>query len=334
MGSKTTVKNETSSNGTQTVAPPSWTMPGILDAAGKVSAAISQLPGQKYTGDFTALPNMADVQAAGDAYRAAVPQAQHFGQMLEQAAGGLNTPYNVGQMADVNPVIQAALAPVTRQLTEQILPGIRSGAVDSGAYSGSRAMQVLPQQALADWSKQAADTSATIGYQNYQDFENRRLAAAGLDTQRLALLPDIANASMGMTTAGGDLITQAAGLDAAARQAIINNNLAKNQYDYMFPFQGLDIGAQLLAQLSGNYGTTTSNMQSSGTQTTKTGGLGSVVQGIAGLAGGAASLFAGGGPLGLAAGVLGGGAGGATQALQAAAPFAPGNISQMFGRGL
>lgn len=331
MGSKKTVTNN--SSGTQTVAPPSWTMPGILDAASKVTSAINQLPGEKYTGDFTALPNMQDVQAAGQLYRNAVPLTQQFGQLLGNAAQSLQTPYDVGSMADVQPVIQAALNPITRQLTETILPNIRSGGVESGAYSGSRAMQVLPSQAIADWQKQAADTASQIGYQNFHDFENRRLAAAGLDTQRLGMLPDLTNASMGMTTAGGDLITQAMNLDQAARQQEINNNLAKNQYNYMYPFQGLDIGAQLLAQLSGNYGTTSSNSTSKTVE--KTGGLGAVAQGIAGLAGGAASLFAGGPLAGIAGGLGGqmaGQLGGDLAAMALQRGFVPGSVSQMFGR--
>lgn len=336
MGTKKTTTNTYKQE--ENRAPPSWTMPGISDAASRVTQAIAQLPGERYTGDFVAQPNMDWVQQATDLYRGAAGQSTGFGDMvaatlpqLTQAPtfGGpqLRTgAFNVGSGVDINPVIQAAIDPVTRNLRESILPSIRSGAIESGAYSGSRAMQVLPNQALDDWGREAGRLSSQIAYQDYNDRENRRLQADALDTQAfqaatqrglgeadvvqrgLALLPQLANESMALRTAGGDLMMQATQAQAAARQAQLDNAIAQNNYSWMYPFQGLDIGAQLLAQLSGNYGTTTSSGSSRSVE--KTGGAGAVASGLMGAAAMGASMFGAGGPL-AAAGALGGASGAA-----------------------
>lgn len=336
MGSKKTTN--TTTQGTQTAAPPSWTMPGIVDAAARVTDAIKQLPGTKYTGDFTAAPNAQDIAGATSLYRGMAGNAQGFSDLVGGVARTLpqNVSYDMGSPTDLNPVINAALDPSRRMLMENILPSIRSGGIESGAYSGSRALQTLPGMALNDWSREANNTAATIGYEDYLQRENRRLQATGMDRQynlsAAQLLPELASSSMMLGTSGGDLLTRAAELEAAREQSIIQNNLAKNQYEWMYPFQGLDIGADLLAKLSGNYGTQTSSGSSKTVE--KTGGAGAVVQGIAGLASGIGGLMAG-GPM---AGLFGKAPGGAMQgmglggALQAAAPFQPGQISNLFGR--
>jgi hypothetical protein len=320
-------KKTSKSSETRTVAPPSWTMPGIEDASSRVTAALGNLPTATYGGDFTA---PVDYSGAIANYGQAAQRAQQlagFGQQQLTAAApqydfSTTLPsfdykpgtYDVGNGTDLTGKIQASLAPVYQQLTQQLLPSLRSSAMQSGAYSGSRAQEILPAMALQDYGQTAGNIASTIGYQDYNDREQRRLSAYGVDqgnalqaaqtaaqTQLAGFsadsarqfgmqqdrqnyansLPDLIDTILRASTGSGDIAAQAAGLEQQQQQAVINNNLARQQYAVQQPFQGLDIATQLLAALSGNYGTTTS----SGTQTQTSGGLGSVVAGGAGLAG-------------------------------------------------
>lgn len=313
MGSKKTT--ETKSNQTTTVAPPSWTMPGIADASGRVINALNSLPGQQYQGDFVAQPNQGLINGAVNAYTGAAAQGQQNAAQLGQLAQGVGAlpqittgNYNVGSAYDINPAIQAATAPLFKQLTEGTLPGLRSAAIDSGAYSGDRAMSVLPSQAIQATAENAQNLAAQIGYQNYNDMEQRRLQGYTVDQgnalqaqqlnnafrlQGASAQSDLLNEQMKMLTSGGDLYSAAAGTQQQAQQAGIDNALKQAQYSYMYPFQGLDIASSLLAQLSGNYGTTTSN--GTQTQVQSTSGLGNVMQGVLGGASLLGSIPMGGG---------------------------------------
>ncbi len=266
MGS--TKKTETKENSTQTVAPPSWTMPGIADAASRVTGALDTLPGVKYGGDFIAQPNAALTQQTADAYTGAAAQSTDLSRyMLQQI------------QQDPRAAIEAAIHPVFKQLTEQVLPGIQSSAISSGAYSGDRANTILPGMAIRDSNESAQRIAAEIG------------------ERRLQMLPEFANTSMGLSTGAGDLLAGANQVGMQGQQLGIDNELARQQYELQYPFQGLDMASALLARLSGNYGTTTRDGTSTQTQTTS--GLGNIVQGALGAASLAGSLFAPGAGMGL-----------------------------------
>lgn len=72
--------------------------------------------------------------------------------------------------------MEAALNPLTKQLTENILPNFDSAAAKAGAY-GSRAA-IGKQQVLDNYTKQATDTLA--GMQNTQQLQNQQLRASVL----------------------------------------------------------------------------------------------------------------------------------------------------------
>lgn len=318
MGSKKTTKQE--SQQTTTAAPPSWTMPGIAEASGRVTQALGQtalIP--KYQGPFVAQPDMALVDKAKGAYVGAAEAIPAALQTLDNTTGELlgvrpvsTGRYDVGGAYDLTPAIEAATRPIFRQLTEQALPGLRSSAIESGAYSGNRSMDIAPAQLIAGALRDAQDTAATIGLEDYSQREARRLQGYQTDEanaleaarfnntfslNRAQLLPDLIDQGMKLRTSAGDLYGAANDLGTAAEQAGINDSMARYEYDLQYPFRGLDIASALLSQLSGNYGTTSST----GTQTTtqKTGGVGSVVSGLAGLASLAGSFaMPGGGTLG------------------------------------
>lgn len=349
-------KSTTKFDQTTTSAPPSWTAGGLATAGGMVESALGQIPQTHYSGQQVAYMTPEQLAAVQGAWTNTAGLAGDYADWMGGQLDTLSSPYqftsqlpteqfDMGSMYDVNPVIQASLNPVMRQLTEQILPGISSSALDAGAYSGDRAMAVLPTTALQNYSREAADIAAQIGYENYRDFENRRLqafasdqdrllAGYGAETQRglgsqnansqtMAAINDYVSGILRNSASQGDLLNMAAQLGVTNQQAGINDALARDQYASYSPFMGLDQAAALLAQLSGNYGTQTSSGKS--TTKEKTGGLGEVLKGAIGLG----SMVAGIPGIGSALGIGGAAAGasGSVNPLAAAASGTGGGFS-------
>jgi len=353
-------KSTTKTNTTQTNAPPSWTAGGLEATAGMVQGALGQIPTTHYSGQQVAYMSpqeLAAIQGAwGETAGLAGDYTDWMGQRLPELSDlwdwqtQLPTEsFNMGSMQDVNPVIQASLNPLYRQLTEQLLPGINYSSLDSGAYSGDRAMGVLPESVMQDYSREAADISTQIGYQNYKDFENRRLqawmtdqdrllAGYGAETQRglgqnasqtamMGAESDYISNILHNSASVGDLLKMSADLGVSVDQAAINDALAQDKYASYAPFMGLDQAAQLLALLSGDYGTQT--MVGKTTTKEKTGGLGEWVKGAVGLGSLAASAF-GMNPLAAMGSAGAAGAGAAVDPYSAAKLWAP-SASSIFG---
>lgn len=342
MSTKKTTK--TTSNQTQTNAPPAWTLPGLQAAGGRVSDALAGPAPAAYTGDFVAVPNQDRVNQNIALTDQLGTRAAGFGDQVAGAMnqlGQVNTPdaWVAGDgTAELNAAVKAGIDPVFKQLMEQTLPGITNSALSSGAYGNSRALGVVPGQAINAANESAQRIGAQLAFENFQRSQDRSLSAwgtkEGLDstafdqqTQRLGMLPGMANDAMALYASQADLFGAGTQMDAAQRQAIINNNLARHDYNVRQPYEGLDIASSLLAQLSGNYGTQTGNANS--TTVEKTGGLGPILQGAIGIGSMAASMGAF-GPLGGAAGAAGGAAG--AGASGAAAGAGMGGLSSLFRR--
>lgn len=287
--SKTVVQNSEQ----QTNTPPSWAQPGLEELGARVTSIIPTIPGPMYTGDFLAQPS---------AYETQMPEqynqlSQFIQGMVPTAMGAMDaatTPVNFnmtgspqpGQFSGydasaIQPVIQAAIAPAYRQLTEQILPSLQSSGMESGAYSSDRALRTLPGMALDAWGRNAQEIGTGVAYQDFSDYQNRMLQAYGLDTQRglgeadvlsnrLSLFPGLMDQVLKTQSGVTDAQAAAAAYDRQLRQSEIDNNLAKFDYGIKYPFQGLDVAAALLGNLATPWGTRTTN----GTQTTSQGGGG------------------------------------------------------------
>lgn len=309
-------KSTTKYNQTSVNAPPPFTAGGLEATSGLVQQALGQIPQEHYSGQQVAYmtpEQVAQIQGAwGNTAGLAGDYTDWMGAQLpgltEQWQWQSQLPtqsYNMGNLADVNPVIQAALDPVYRQLTEQLLPSIQMSSLgDAGAYTGDRAMSVLPLNALQDYDRQAGNIAAQIGYQNYADYEARRLNAWQSDQDRLlagyaaetqrglgeeasnvnqmGAIGDYVSNILRNSASVGDLLNMSAQLGVTNDQAMINDALGRDQYASYSPFMGLDQATNLLTQLSGNYGTQTTEGKSKTTE--KTGGIGEWIKGAAGLA--------------------------------------------------
>ena len=221
MGKKKSTSKSTT-NQTTTNAPPAFTLPGLEQVAGQVTNAAAGLPDSWYQGDLVAQYDPREVAAIQQAWGNTSQLAgdmtgflrDNLGNLTyrpewELGVGDMTGQFDMGNMADVNPVINASIAPILRNLQETILPGLQSSANESGAYSNNRAFSVLPAQALHDFSTEAGNIAATIGYQNYADYEARRLQAWEGDMARQVAAYQ-AETQRGLGE--GDLFAQQAGM--------------------------------------------------------------------------------------------------------------------------
>lgn len=342
MSSKKTSK--TTSNSTQTNAPPDWTAPGLAQAAQMVTSGLSQIPAQHYSGQQVAYMSPQEVAAVQGAWKNTAGLAGQYADWMGDQLPDLSrtwdyqtelptSSFDMGQLQDVNPVIEAALHPLYQQLTTQVMPGIKSSALDAGAYSGDRAMKVMPLDAIEAYTDAASRTSAEIGYENYRDFEDRRLSAWEGDQNRLLggyvaetgragtqqsaqaqlmqAINDYVSGTLRNSASVGDLLKMGSELGVQNDQRRLDDSIARDKYASYSPFMGLDQATSLLTGLSGNYGTQTGSGTSKTTE--KTGGVGEWIKGAVGLAsmiGGAVT----GNPLMMLGGAGGlGGIGGAPQ---------------------
>lgn len=185
------------------------------------------------------------------------PAIQGMGQ-LGQAAGGLMAQNQAANMSrflnsqgvNIDPVIEALRKDYTTQLQEAVLPGLRSGALASGQYGGSR-QAIAEGVANAKANEEFQQQAANLRYQNELEALNRQMQAAQFaDTMRQQGL-----------TAGGQLAGQRAGLDisnlarrAEALQAAGGLAAQRGQLDLSRTgqrLQGLAQAGELAAQRAG-----------------------------------------------------------------------------------
>lgn len=339
--SKSTQKTKSSTNETSTATPWGPATAGLTDLAGMTSNAMHQAQNiPLYQGDFVAQPgamqqNVAPLyqqasQLAGGLVGGALNAANTTNWQMPSFQGsptlqdGTQT-FGSYDASQVQPVIEAAMQPYMRQLTEQVLPGLQSAGIESGAYSNDRAFAVMPQQALRDTSRMAAEVGSGIAFQDfmanqqrqqqaYQMSTQRGLGEADVLTQRLAQYPELLDTAMRMSTGQADLASQGAAYDTALRQSEINNALAQDAYNVQAPFRGLDMASSIFGSFApyatrNNVGTSNSTT----TQTTQQPLAGQLLQGAMGIGSMALGMpggFAGLGTalgIGQAAGAAGGG---------------------------
>ena len=318
MGSKK--KSKTKTNQTTTQKPLDIVMPGFGQIASGVSQGLNDIQGVEYTGDFIAQPGDWQTAMPGHWQNAAntvgglIPMGQEMLNMGMQMPTFGDSPLLASGMqsfAGTNPegmqgAVNAAIHPYMQQLTQNVLPGLQSAGIESGAYGGSRGQQTLPLMAIQDAGETAQRVAAALSYEDFQSQQDRILQGYGLSTDRGLGEASALTSRMGVTPGMMDAIARAAGgqaemfgnaatSDLANRQMSIDNALKQFQYDMTRPFMGYDVAQNILSGLTSGYGTT--NQQGTSTTTEKTGGLGSVVAGLGGLAAGIAGFPGAGGML-------------------------------------
>lgn len=297
---------------TTTTQPPTYLVPYLQDLASKAQSGynsfIDKGLNQPYTGERIAGANSNDYLAMDNAAGAAnvfensgAPTRMYdFGNMFANkvASGGYTAPGNMAFDSgsyDLSKTINAAIDPVFKQFSERLVPQLKSSAIESGAYGGSKFNEV-GERLARDTQDTAANIAANIGYQDFQnkrnldqlDLNQRRNTMLTGNQQELAAaggVGDLFSKALGMDLQSSDIFSNIADRMRGFEQGNIDEALANWQEQRYAPWAGLDEYASLINGVAGNAG-------KSGVQTTSgyTAPGSSFLSGLAG-AGAIGSMF-------------------------------------------
>lgn len=156
-------------------------------------------PLQPYSGPtvagFTA-PQVQGQQMALDAAGAQAGTAQRGTDTAGFYLGG--DIWNPASNPNLQGAIRAATDPLYQRLNEQLLPQIRSDAITTGGFGGSR-QGIAEGQAITGTQKQAADTASQIAQAQYDTNVRAQLQALGLlpTVQQAQVQPAITTSGVG-----------------------------------------------------------------------------------------------------------------------------------------
>lgn len=185
---------------------------------------------------------------------------------LAANAAKANNFYTSGSVWDpaYNPNLQgavdAAVRPITQQLTESQLPAIRGEAVTTGNFGGSR--QGIAEGLASGRASQAiGDTASKLVQNQYQTNVDAQLKAMGL-------LPTVQGAQTqgAVTTSGVGDVRQ------AREQAVLNEDVNNFNYDQLAPFLQSKEIMSLLQGLPGGSTVSTGNTPKANPATSALGG--------------------------------------------------------------
>ena len=213
----------------------------LQSVIGKAEADFARGPAQFFPGQtladvnpLTTLGQETALAAAGDARRFANVQSNAIQDLL--ATDFLSDP-RTQRLAD------AAVKPIERQFTEQILPSITSRAVAEGAFGGSR-QDISEALAARDFGEAALDARARVLLDAQRADLNARTAA-------LQLAPNVTNQLL----LPSQIQQQVGAQRTAQEQAIIDAARERFEFEQIAPDVNLD---QFASRVTGiNLGGTT-----------------------------------------------------------------------------
>lgn len=237
-----------------------------------------------YTGDIVAGPTNMQNTGVNDLFQAA-------GNTGTNATGTADVAKKVASGYFMDPTndptfqgaVQSALTPITRALQEQVLPGIVDKSIQAGGTSsgpsayGGASQDLQENQAVQNWAKQSADTTASMANAS-------RTAGMNLTTA----LPALNTSANSEALAPASTELAAGGTQQGLNQDILNNLLQKWQLSSSGSLPILQQASSILN--SGGFGnnTGTSNETDTGAVPNM---LTQILQGLTGGAGVANSLF-------------------------------------------
>jgi hypothetical protein len=207
------------------------------------------------------------------------------GALAGGAAGLANKLYSGDPNAMRAEAIDAATRPLYQKLTEQALPAVRSGAIGTGGFGGSR-QGIAEAQAIRDTQQAAGDTAAKLSADIYGTDVKAQLSALGLlpQTQQALLSP-------ATTTSGVGDVRQ------AMQQGLLSQDVSNFNFDQYAPFLQSKEIFSLLQGLPGGSVTSTGSVPQQNKLTQALGGaatgasLGSVFGAPGALIGGGAGAL-------------------------------------------
>lgn len=321
-----------STSGTSTTVtktdPPAYLEPYLTDIASKAQSAYQQVPQGGYSGQLIATPTANQQAALAQQAQVANNLGPNFGAQTTAIAdqqankilsGSYTNPAN-NQFQQTNlatrPAVDAYLQPVLDNLQNKVIPGVQSNAINQGAYGGSRYGVELGQQINDNFTTQANNIAAQMGYgeqvrmdeQRFNNFTNNQNLIPQLQQTELAAQianSGIANAGVQQQLTPSSILSQVGGAEQLQQQDLLDEAYQQYLLAIQGPFAGLDQYAGLISGTGyGGTSTGTSNVpKSSGGSNFLSGALGGAASGAA-----LGSVFPGVGTVfgGLGGAILGG----------------------------
>lgn len=225
---------------TTTAQPPDFQIPYINKVLGEATSLYGQGPLQYYPGQ-TVAPQSPETQQAitglaqnvAPAQQAIADQTQQGLTYGIQAANPLQNPF-------FEPTLQAMIRPATEQLTQQVLPGIQDTFASAGQFGGSR-QGVAEGNAINAWQQNVLDTASKFGSQAY----GQGLESLG---RSLALAPNVQQ----MQATPTQTLASAGAANDAYQQRLIDEMVARYNYNQQAPYESLSYYAGLVGNPLGS----------------------------------------------------------------------------------
>lgn len=275
----------TTSGGTtiQKTEPPAYLQPYLTDIASKAQAAYGQVPTGGFSGQLVATPTPGQLSAV-DAQKTIAQNLTNsgFGNTTMDAANSqaqklasgfytapLNNTFNPTAL-DTTAITNASIAPVLDKLQNTIIPTLQSNAISSGAYGGSRYFADMGQQINDNFTKEAANIAAQLGYgeqvrQQDQAFKgwqtNQQLSPELFKAEQAAALatPELTNSGVQQLLTPSSILNQAGTQEQLWNQDQLDQAYQQYLLDVAGPFAGLDQYASIVGGMpTGSTTTSTS----------------------------------------------------------------------------
>lgn len=286
MGGPKTTTEKTTQDTKQTVGPNAMAAGYFPDLYGAGANAVTQNQAQTVPQDFVAGANSHQMDAINQIYNLA-PGLSQTARPLQDMATKVASGYFLDPTNDptFQGAVNSAITPVTRQLTEQVLPSIvdrsiRTGGTGAGpsAYGGA-SQDLSEERAVRNWSESAGNIGATMANASRTAGMNMLPQAGGMANQANAL-----------ALAPAQAIGAAGTQERSFGQDELTNLLQRYSMNQQAPWAGLQTFGNLLT--TGGFKDSTGTM--TGTKDTTTPApdlMTQILQGSLGAAGMAASMF-------------------------------------------
>lgn len=201
---------------------PEFQLPYLLHGLSEARRIYEEGPPQFFPGSTVADFRPAEVLAHQYLQQQAGPMAQ----LAEAAMPHLTNimgAYDVASNPYIRAAAEAAIRPVMQTLREQALPSVRTGAVSTGTYGGSR--QALAEaQAIERAARAMGDITSQMYGQAYQTGLGASLNAIGAipTVQRALAYP-------------GEVLGAVGAQERAMEQAKIGEQMARHEYGQLAP---------------------------------------------------------------------------------------------------
>jgi hypothetical protein len=265
--------------------PPAYLQPYLTDIAENAQNAYRQVPQGGFQGQLVATPVEAQMQSiqqqkdlAGSLSGVGQPTLQLADTLTDKVQSGSYTAgadktFNSTNLATTD-AVNSYLQPVLQNLQEKVIPGVQSEAINSGAYGGSRYFTEMGTQINDNFTTQANNIAAQLGYgegvrQDANALEvfktNQGLLADLQKNEITAALgqPSLVSAGIQNELVPSTLLSSAGTQEQLAAQDLLDQAYQQYLLDINAPFAGLDQYASLIGGIPGGTATATGTMPKS-----------------------------------------------------------------------